>query len=354
MKVIDGSMGEGGGQILRTTLALSAVTGMPVRIVNVRAKRKNPGLQRQHLTGVKAVAALSNARVRGAELGSTILEFEPRGLRGGTFRFDIGTAGSVTLVLQAVLPILPFLPEPVEITVTGGTDVPWSPTIDYVRGVLVRILEKLGFNLQVVLHRRGHYPRGGGIVEYKVDDPPRKLKPVELVDRGGILRVAGISHSIKLPQHVAERQASSAMRVIKSRLGGIDIDIRVESDPQGENALGPGSGIAVWAEFEGSILGADSLGARGKRAEVVGEEAAAKLVEDVETGAALDRHMSDMIIPLLALASGKSTVSCARLTLHAQTNIMVVGRMLESAIIRVEGEPEQPFKLEVKGIGSEL
>ena len=351
LKVIDGSLGEGGGQILRTTLALSAVTGIPVRIVNIRAKRKNPGLQRQHLTGVKAVAALSNAKVRGAELGSTTLEFEPRGLRGGVFRFDIGTAGSVTLVLQAILPILPFLPEPVKITVTGGTDVPWSPTIDYVRGVLVRVIEKLGLKLQVSLYKRGHYPRGGGMVVYEVRDPPKALKPIELVDRGRILRVAGVSHCVKLPGHVAERQASSAKKVIKARLGEIDVDIKVESDSQGKGVLGPGSGIAVWAEFERSVLGADSLGARGKRAEIVGEEAATKLVEDVESGAALDRHMSDMIIPLLALARGKSLVSCAKLTLHAQTNIMVVERMLEDASISVKGEPERPFKLEVKGIG---
>ncbi len=346
--VIDGSFGEGGGQILRTSIALSAVTGRPVKIVNIRAKRRNPGLRRQHITGIKAVAALSKARVEGLELGSTTLLFELGKLSGGEYRFDIGTAGSVTLVLQALLPLLPFLPEPTTITVTGGTDVPWSPTIDYFRGVLLFFLEKMGFHLEIDLVRRGHYPRGGGMVRYRIRDPPGRLKPLELVERGEVHYFMGRSHAVKLPRHVAERQARAAVEVLRENYPGVPMQLDIETDPEGRNVFSPGSGIAVWAICDNSILGADSLGERGKPAEKVGGEAARVLIEDLATGKALDRHMSDMIIPFLALAEGKSRIGGARLTMHALTNIHVVQEML-NVKINYRGDKDKPFTLEVEG-----
>lgn len=349
---IDGSMGEGGGQILRTTLALSAVLGIPVKITNIRAKRKNPGLQRQHLTGVRAVAQLSNAKVTGATLGSTTIEFYPGKLGGGEYRFDIGTAGSVTLVLQALLPILPFLEKPTKITVTGGTDVPWSPTIDYVIFILTRTLSKLGLELKTELLRRGHYPRGGGMVIYRIDDPPKKISPISLENRGEIIEIRGRSHAVALPEHVAVRQARSAEENLREKMGrNIKITIELEKDPQGKNVLGPGSGITLWAECNNSVLGSDSLGARGKPAEKVGREAAQKLIEDLVTNAALDRHMSDMIIPFLVLAGGTSRISGSKLTLHATTNILVVRKLVPDAKIVVKGKENFPFMLEVRGIG---
>ena len=351
IKVIDGSMGEGGGQVLRTAVALSAVTGIPVKIINIRAKRRNPGLQRQHLTSVKAAATLSNARVDGLKLGSTTIEFHPGELRGGSYRFDIGTAGSVTLVLQTILPILPYVPEPVYVTVTGGTDVPWSPTIDYVRGVLTAITSMLGLNLKVTLIRRGHYPRGGGLVRYVVEEPPGSLKPIVLDGRGNLKLILGVSHATKLPSHVAERQARSAVNVLKREFRGVRISIDVERDPGGDKGVGPGSGIALWAVCEKSVLGSDSLGERGKPAEKVGSEAALKLVEDLRTGAALDRHMSDMIIPLIALAGGESVVYGSRLTLHAKTNLMVIKKLLEEVEYSVEVFDNESFKLRIRGVG---
>lgn len=345
---IDGSLGEGGGQILRTSLALSAVLGRPVKIVNIRAKRKNPGLQRQHLTGVMALARLAKARVKGAEIGSTQLEFWPRGLEGGEYEFNIGTAGSVTLVFQALMPVLAFLPKPTRITVQGGTDVPWSPTIDYLRHVVAHHLEAMGLKVAIELHQRGHYPKGGGRVTYTIGDPPGKLKPLYLPDRGDLIRIEGISHAYKLPRHVAERQASSARRALEKALGrDIKVVIWVEHEPA--RGLGPGSGVALWAVTEKSILGSDSLGARGKPAEKVGDEAARALAEDLATGSSLDRHMSDMIIPLLALAEGESTVKGARLTLHARTNIEVVRLLMQDVSINLKGEAEKPFLLTIRG-----
>ncbi len=348
--LIDGSMGEGGGQVLRTTIALSAVTGVPVKIVNIRAKRKKPGLQRQHLTSVKAVAALSNAVVKGLELGSTTLEFYPRELRAGEFRFDIGTAGSVTLVFQAIMPLLPFLPGRTSIVVTGGTDVPWSPTVDYVRGVVVPILSLMGLNVKVELIKRGHYPRGGGLVRYVVEDPPGRLEPLRIEKRGEIRMIQGLSHATMLPPHVAERQARSAVEYLREKLGNIKMLVDLEKDPSGTRGIGPGSSIALWAICDHSVLGSDSLGERGKPAEKVGMEAAMKLVEDLSTTAALDRHMSDIIIPMLALARGESVVTGSKLTLHARTNIMVVEKIL-GVEVKIEGREESFFKLTVRGRG---
>lgn len=353
MITIDGSMGEGGGQILRTALALAALLGKPVRIVNIRAKRPRPGLQRQHLTSVRAVAELASARVEGLALGSTSIVFVPGRLRSGRFSFNIGTAGSVTLVLQAILPVLAFAEGPVEVEVKGGTDVPWSPPIDYVRFVLRRLLERFGFRFDVVLKRRGHYPRGGGWVVVSVARPPRRLEAVDFSERGRLLRVEGLSHAVRLPRHVAERQARSAREYLASRLGGVPIHIDVEwYEPGRDPHLGPGSGIVVWALFERSVLGGDSLGAKGKPAERVGEEAASKLYEDVATGASLDRHASDMLIPFAALACGESILYGAKLTLHAWTNIMLVKQLVEGVDIEfVEGgELDKPFKLKVKGV----
>ncbi len=346
---IDGSMGEGGGQILRTSVALSAVTLRPIRIYNIRAKRKNPGLRRQHFTAVKALAEMTDATVKGLEVGSTELEFYPRRLKGGNFRFDIGTAGSVSLVLQAITPAALFAPEPVKVWLRGGTDVPMSPPIDYLRFVFYPLLERFGVEWDLVLKKRGHYPKGGGVVEFSIPNPPRRLNPWGEVERGEVIKVRGLSHCVKLPKHVAERQAKAAEELLRnSGIENVDIDLEWyprERDPH----LGPGSGIVLWAITEKSILGGDSLGARGKPAERVGEEAAVKLLEDLSTGMALDRHMSDMIIPYLALSCGEAEVGGARLTMHAWTHVKVVEKILPEAELKLEGELEKPFKLKVKG-----
>ncbi|HDJ94933.1 MAG TPA: RNA 3'-phosphate cyclase, partial [Acidilobales archaeon] len=163
MLIIDGSFGEGGGQILRTTIALSSLLLKPVRIINIRAKRRNPGLQMQHITAVKVLTTLTNASVKGLYKGSMVLEFIPKERRCGSFEFNIGTAGSISLVLQASLPVMLFAPGEVKLRIRGGTDVSWSPPIDYIKNVLVPILGKMGAHVEIKVLRRGHYPKGGGI-----------------------------------------------------------------------------------------------------------------------------------------------------------------------------------------------
>jgi RNA 3'-terminal phosphate cyclase (ATP) len=280
--LIDGSMGEGGGQILRTAIAFSAVLRVPVRIYNIRAKRRNPGLRPQHLTAVKAIAEITGGHVEGLKVGSMEIEFHPGRIRRGYYSFNIGTAGSISLLLQAVLPALAFAEGPVRLRVIGGTDVKMAPSIDYMRFVLARLLEKFGYKVTIRVLRRGHYPRGGGIVEVKIPAPPRRLAPVNLVQRGRLVDIAGLSHCVRLPKHVAERQARSASQIIERELG---VKPRIELEyyePSRDPHLGPGSGIALWALFERSVMGADALGERGKRAEIVGSEAALKLVEDIK------------------------------------------------------------------------
>ena len=349
--VIDGSIGEGGGQILRTALGLAAVLGKPVKIINIRAKRRNPGLQRQHLTAVRALAEIANARVEGDRLGSTELYFEPRMLRGGEFRFDIGTAGSTTLILQALLPVLPFLPRRTTIEIRGGTDVPWSPPIDYVRFVLLRALKMMGIEIEIELVRRGHYPRGGGIIRIQVE-PTHSIKPIQILELGVVKKVQGRSHCVKLPKHVAERQANAAREIIFRELG-VEADIELEYyEPSKDPHLGPGSGIVLYVDASRGIMGADALGEKGKPAEQVGREAAQKLVEEVRSGAGVDRHLGDMLISLAALASGISELRVSSMTMHAWTVIRIVRQLVNECEIIVDNEEiGKPFTVLIRGIG---
>src|SRR2546422_11428038 len=208
---IDGSLGEGGGQILRTTVALAAVLQKEVRVMNIRAGRSEPGLRAQHLAGVKAVALVCDARVEGAEVGSTELVFGPGRLRAGSFRFDVGTAGSVGLVLQTLMPLSAFLPESLDLEVTGGTDVKWSPPVDYLRMVTLPVLRSMKYDAEVELRRRGHYPRGGGLAKF-TSNPVACLAPINGRVPGAVGGVNGVSHAVDLPRHAAERQAESARR----------------------------------------------------------------------------------------------------------------------------------------------
>ena len=349
---IDGSMGEGGGQILRTSVALAAVLGVPVRVYNIRAKRRNPGLRPQHLNAIRAIAAISGGRIEGDRIGSTEIVFHPGRIRGGRYRIDVGTAGSISLILQALLPVIAYADSPVSLEIRGGTDVPMAPPVDYVKEVLARLLDAMGYRFIVRVKRRGHYPKGGGIVEVEVPDPPQGFKGRDYTERGSLVGVYGRSHAVRLPRHVAERQARSAAGIVRSRLG-VEPEIEVEwYEPGRDPHLGPGSGIVLWALFRESVMGGDSIGARGKRAEVVGEEAAMRLVEDVSTGAALDRHASDMIPLYLALAGGSYRIFGARLTMHAVTVLDLLSIMLEGFRYRIErGEVGEPFIARLEGPG---
>src|SRR3989441_10085894 len=213
---IDGCIGEGGGQVLRTSLALAAVLRREVRIFNIRAGRAESGLRAQHLTSVKAVAQMCGATPKGVQIGSTEFIFSPGAIKAGSFRFDVGTAGSVTLVLQTLMPLLPFSPGTVELEITGGTDVRWSPPIDYLRLVTLPLLERMNVHGAIHVSRRGHYPKGGGIVRFTAT-PTSVLKSIIGREGGDVKVITGVSHSVRLPVAGAERQASAATRAVQDK-----------------------------------------------------------------------------------------------------------------------------------------
>lgn len=347
---VDGSIGEGGGAILRTALALSAVSWKPVHIYNIRAKRTKPGLQPQHLRGVEALTKLTNARVEGLELHSKELKFEPSVTEGGRYRVDIGTAGSTTLILQILMLAAAFARKPVEVEITGGTDNPFAPPIDFLKNVTLPVLRRMGYQGEVECVQRGHYPRGGGIVRAHIE-PIEKLQALRLTEPGRVVHVAGVAHCVRLQANIATRMAHAASKAL-IKAGHAKVDIRAESYPPTQDPhLGPGTGITIWAETEsGGILGASSLGKRGKPADQVGREAAETLIKQLQTGRAVDRHLTDQLVPYLALAEGESEITSAELTSHALTNITLVEQIL-GLRFEVEGELKQPGRIRVEGLG---
>jgi RNA 3'-terminal phosphate cyclase (ATP) len=342
---IDGSYGEGGGQVLRCTIALSCLTGQPVKIVNIRGRRPKPGLQPQHLVSIEAASTLSNAEVEGACAGSTEVTFTPKVISGGKYCFDIETAGSVTLVVQAILPLLLFAEAESEIKILGGTDVPWSPPADYIKYVSLPALQSMGIDAGIEIARRGHYPKGGGEVLLRAA-PVDSLRALRAIERGRVESIRGVSHCTNLPEHVSVRQASSADKLLREKGHS---NVRISSDSQQVPGGGPGSGIVLWAEVGGQIrLGADSLGAKEKRSEEVGAEAAKKLLTELQTGVAVDSRLGDMIIPYMAIANGISEAGIASLTPHSETMMWLTNVFLGvewqvkktdagAAIVRVSG-----------------
>lgn len=321
---IDGSQGEGGGAVVRVSIALSAVTGKEIRINNIRAKRSNPGLRAQHLTGIRAVAELCNAEVEGDELHSKEIEFKPSEIQARKINVDVGTAGSITLVLQALMVPAIFADDRVKIKITGGTDVKWSPPIDYLRSVTLPLLQRFGYDGKVEVERRGYYPEGGGKVTAEFG--PSEFTGIDLTERGRILSAEGVSHAHQNLEkdRVARRQARSARPLLYNRLSneGVDSDIVIKQEYCESPSYG--SGLVLWVKTENSVIGSDSLGEKGRTAERVGQDAAKNLLRELDSGAPLDRWMGDQIVPYLALAGGAVRVS--EITEHARTNVMLANK----------------------------
>jgi RNA 3'-terminal phosphate cyclase (ATP) len=302
------------------------------------------------VTAVKALAKMCNAETEGISQGSREIVFKPRGHAAGRFSMDVGTAGSIPLILQALMPCAVFAPSRVELELTGGTDVRWSPTIDYIRFVVLSVLKLMNYDASLQVVRRGHYPKGGGQVRMAIE-PVSSLKPLCLLDRGQTSGVEGISHCVKLPSHVAQRQATAA----KEKLGTAgyrDVNIAIETYPPTEDPhIAPGSGITLVMKFSnGSVIGGDSIGERGKPAERVGEEAASRLLAEIASNAPVDRHLGDILIPYLAVAEGRSEILISEITMHTLTNIRVA-EMIAGVKFEVRGELQKPGRVSVQGIG---
>jgi RNA 3'-terminal phosphate cyclase (ATP) len=344
--LIDGSYGEGGGQILRTALALAVVSGMPLEIVNIRKSRPKPGLQPQHLAAVKAAAKISRAFVEGAGLSSTRVRFMPREIEPRDYAFDVSetksSAGSTSLVLQTVLLPLIFSGRGSSITLLGGTHVPWSPPFHYLLHVFLPMLFRLNMNVALSIEKWGWYPLGGGMIAAAVQ-PVNEPKAVAVNERGRLKGVKGISAVSNLPVDIAVRQRNQAIKVLSER--GISADIEVLSAP----SMGKGTFLFLSAEFENSTAGFSSLGAPGKRAEKVADEACAGLHEHLASSGAVDPFLADQIVPFLALVPGTSQFSTSRVTRHLLTNIWVVRQFLDIDI-RVEGTEGESGLVTIAGL----
>lgn len=320
---IDGSYGEGGGQLLRTAVALAAVTGQEIAVRNIRAKRDKPGLAPQHLAAVHAVATLCDAQVSGLELRSQALRFTPGRLTGGEYRFDIGTAGCVTLVLQALLPAMIASRRGVAVTVTGGTDVRLAPSIDYFAEVLLPLLERMGVAAQLDMLRRGYYPRGGG--EVRVRLVPGPLRPLLLDEPGRLVEIEGHAHVANLPEHIATRMRDAALARLATVPGPMPRISAAALDHT--QAIGRGGAIVVWARTEHTLLGASRVAELGVRAEALGAAVAEELACDLAAGSSADLHAADQILVYFALAKGGSYVARS-LTSHAQTAMWLIEQFL--------------------------
>jgi RNA 3'-terminal phosphate cyclase (ATP) len=343
MLTIDGSYGEGGGQVLRTSLALSAITGQPMRIEKIRAGRRKPGLRPQHLTGVRAAAKICDAQVEGAGLNAQALTFLPRSApRAGSYNFDVaqaakgGSAGSVALILQAVLLPLALAEGTSRLTLRGGTHVAWSPPFDYAKRVYLPTLARMGIRAKVNIRKWGWYPIGGGEVNATVEGPAASaLTGLDLRDRGALLRVRGLSASSNLPKHIRTRQERAALQALRSN--GINVRFQVVDAP----SKGQGTVVFLWADFENTTAGFTSLGERGKPAERVAEEAANELLDFLHGEAALDRYLADQMVLPMALARSPSQFTTERVTEHLLTNAWVVNQFLPGRVV-VEGQAGQP------------
>lgn len=334
---IDGSYGEGGGQVLRTALSLSCITGKPFRIRNIRQGRQKPGLMPQHLVAVHAAQRIASAEVTGDTKGSRELSFAPGRITAGDFAFDIGTAGSISLVLQTIIPPLLLAGKRSSVTLRGGTHVPFSPSFNFLSEVFAPMLAKLGGTIRLSIDSFGFYPRGGGEVRCVVE-PTNGFKGLRIGERCPLARIVGCSAVARLPLDIARRQRQAALEVLNRELeerAGADLDLMEAQSP------GPGTFIFLRTEYGDLRAGFTALGARGKPAETVGHDAAAELIAHHATGAPIDPHLADQLILYLAMADDDSEFATSRISLHLLTNLWVAAKFLPFAH-EVAGDAEKP------------
>lgn len=344
---IDGSEGEGGGQILRTSLALAAATGVEVRIRRIRAGRPKPGLRAQHLAAVRAAAGVCDADVEGAHLSSKELRFRPGGLRAGRFRFDIGTAGSTVLVLQTLIPPLMVADGDSEVVVAGGTHNPKAPCFEYLRDVFDVLASVMNLQAYFELVRAGFYPAGGGEVRMQLRGlrAAENVGPFRVSQRGELRYVEGVSaRASSLREGILDRQTTQAL----GRLAAAGHRASLEQAVW--DTASPGTSVFLRAVFTRTVAGFGALGRRGKPAERVADEAADALLAFLDGRGALDAHAADQVLTLAALCPEDSHFTTERVTDHLLTNAGVV-RKLTGREVHIEGDPGQPGTVSVEAEG---
>ncbi len=319
---IDGSYGEGGGQIIRTSLSLSAITGQPFEITNIRAGRSKPGLQPQHLAAVRAAQIICCAHLEGDSIGSTRLAFSPgTPVQPGTYRFEIGTAGAATLVAQTVLCPLGLANGDSEVTIVGGTHVPHAPPADYLLGSYIPAIRATGLEACGDYSRAGFFPKGGGEIRLAIRARARP-GAVAMTERGALRSLTAFIVTSELPDHVFDRGASTVDGYMKG------IGRRVDIERREKPSLGPGAAVVLSAECENGLAGFSSLGERGKPMEKVAEQACRDFLAWWKTGAAVDEHLSDQLVLPAVLTPGEHRWTTPMVTEHLRTAVWVAGKFV--------------------------
>ena len=333
MIYIDGSAKSGSGTIVRYAVALSSLLGEELRITNIRAKRDKPGLRPQHLASVKACAQMCGAHVEGAAVNSREIVYRPGGrIRGGHYHWEIGTAGSTTLLIMTLLPIALFAEEESVLRISGGLFQDFAPSAHYMQRVLFPTLRKMGIKAELEVVRPGYVPRGGGIIQVRVKPVNGAIKPLKLLKQGKVQEINGFALSSHLrEQRVSQRMAEECRKVIAEK--GYRVRIETLWD---ETALQAGASLALWAETDSDcLLGSDQAGKRGRSSEDIGRYVARNLLEDLKTGATVDRYLADQLIIYAALAGGTTEYIIPRLTEHVEANLWLVEKL--GARARIEG-----------------
>jgi RNA 3'-terminal phosphate cyclase (ATP) len=336
---IDGSEGEGGGQLLRTSLTLSMLTARPFEIIHIRAGRPNPGLQAQHLQALLAAQEICAATVEGAAKGSLQARFIPGEARGGHYRFDIGTAGATSLVLHTLYLPLSRCHQPSPVQIRGGTHVLWSPTYEHLTDAWLPCLRAMGLKLQLTLLRAGFYPHGGGELVARID-PVAAIQPLRLTSRGTLQEVRVFSAHTNLKDEVARRQARAAEHLL--RQAGLQPVVEASHLP----SLSRNTICAVTGSFQHTQVCYSAVGERGKRAEQVAEEACRAFLAFLRTDATVDEYLADQLLLPMALASGPSFMRTPQVTQHLLSNIATIQKFLP-AVIHLSGALGDPGDIEV-------
>jgi len=330
--VIDGDMGEGGGQVLRTALALSMCRQIPFEIIHIRARRQRPGLQPQHLTAVQAAAAISAASVEGASLGSRFLRFQPGPVSAGDYRFNIGTAGSATLLMQTLLPALMLARTPSSLHVTGGTHNPLSPPFDFFAQAFCPLLARMGIAVDARLERPGFYPRGGGIMQVTLT-ATNAFRPLRLLQRGDLHQLSARILLAHLPTHIAQRERD----VLRQSLPIADEDIMIDS---ANAAVGPGNAVCVYVRSEYLTEVFSGFGQRGVPAETVAQGVISQVNDYLQAGVPVGHYLADQLLVPMALAGGGEFLT-QQPSLHTTTNMAVIAQFTGQQFICEEGKTGQ-------------
>lgn len=339
MLEIDASQG---GQVMRTSLALATLLQKPITLKKIRSDRPNPGLQAQHLATANVIASICNTKLENAALQSTELVFKPNTVQNSNFTVKIGTAGSTMLLLQCIL--LPSLLKEIKLRVSGGTDAKYAPPVNYFRYVLFPILKKMNVKYDLNNIQHGYFPKGNGNINFKSYTLKNKIKSISLTESSPLKFIEIFSHSASLPTHVAREQSTSARKALEH----LNVEI-LPNELSKESTNTIGSAIDIFAHFEnGSVIGANALGAKGIPATEVGAEAAKNLLSELSSNAPVDSHLCDQLLPFMALAKGTSSIKCTKLTDHTLNNISTIEKFVDVKF-KVKGEKDQSAEISVDG-----